>query len=172
MLIAFLSKTEQDCINASCINTQIYEHQGCEELYIIEFLWPPFHICLSAYLALENTVSSGPFVYTSLLKATDTVLGLWARVQNMPISEVIQTQFLKKDTVKDNVSQEFLDNWNDCFHIKAVLQIIPTAFMIDKKEFASKVTQKALKNSSQKSMFLRLPETYSTFLGPFPAKQL
>lgn len=90
----------------------------------------------------------------------------------MPISEVIQTQFLKKDTVKDNVSQEFLGNWNDCFHIKAVLQIIPTAFMIDKKEFASKVTQKALGKLITKIYVFKTSEMYSTFLGPFPAKQL
>lgn len=167
MLTAFLSKTEHDLL-ASFIDFQIYKHQGCEELYILEFLWPPLHIliCLSGIRKY--------LLFICLLKAADTVLGLWARVQNMPISEVIQTQwFLKEDTVKDNVSQEFLGNWNDCFHVKAVLQVICTTFMFDRKEFASKVMQKAYSSQLITNInVFKTSGTFSTFLGPFPAKEL
>lgn len=99
------------------------------------------------------------------------------------LSEVIQTQrLLEEDIIKANVSQELPGNSDGCFHLKSVLQITPTAFMLGKNScFQShvQVMYKTLekpspkkKRKTKKKILLRLTGMYHTSLGPFPVKEL
>lgn len=67
---------------------------------------------------------------------------------------MIPTQrLLEEDIIKDNVSQELPGNSDGCFHLKPVLQIAPTAFMLGKNcRFRShvQVMYKTLEKPSQK----------------------
>lgn len=93
---------------------------------------------------------------------------------------MIPTQrLLEEDIIKDNVSQELPGNSDGCFHLKPVLQIAPTAFMLGKNcRFQShvQVMYKTLEKPSQKKknekkILLRLPGMYHTSLRPFPVKE-
>lgn len=97
------------------------------------------------------------------------------------LSEVIQTQrLLEEDIIKANVSQELPGNSDGCFHLKSVLQITPTAFMLGKNScFQShvqvmyKTLEKPSPKKKKKNEKKDIAKTYryvSYIFGSFPCK--